>query len=245
MAEDGRRVNLDEVRRDLVRKIETAPMELSPSPHFIIDDVYDPDLYRGMLKNWPHIELFQKLSDMGRVSYDVERFAILFNKENFARLPENIGKFWGMIWDWVINHPEIQEAFVRRFEAVSGKSWLGAGAYFGDGLLISDRTTYRINPHTDMPHREVTVLYYMPEDESQIKYGTSFYRPKKAGFECPQGLHHDRDLFDEVVRLEFLPNRMMAFIRTNTSFHGVEPIEDEGVDRHLLIYNLRRVKKAA
>jgi len=245
MATEGRRVSLDELRKELVLKIAAAQVNLDPSPHFIIDSVFDEDMYRAFLKNWPKYEMFKKLSETGRISYDTERFAVLFNKEHFANLPDEIRLFWASIWLHVINHADVQQAFVNRFQAFSGKSWLGEKEYFGDGLLISDRTTYRINPHTDMPHREVTVLYYMPEDKSQIKYGTSFYRPKDPKFECPKGLHHDRALFDEVTRLEFLPNRMMAFIRTNTSFHGVEPIEDEGVDRHLLIYNLRRVKKAA
>ena len=39
--------------------------------------------------------------------------------------------------------------------------------------------------------------------------------------------------------MPFLPNTMFAFVKTDHSFHGVEPIADPGVSRYLLLYDLR------
>jgi hypothetical protein len=39
--------------------------------------------------------------------------------------------------------------------------------------------------------------------------------------------------------MPFLPNTMFAFVKTDHSFHGVEPIADAGVSRYLLLYDLR------
>jgi len=39
--------------------------------------------------------------------------------------------------------------------------------------------------------------------------------------------------------VEVLPNRQLAFPKTERSFHGVEAIERQGVNRPLLINNIR------
>jgi len=39
--------------------------------------------------------------------------------------------------------------------------------------------------------------------------------------------------------MPFLPNTMFAFVKTDHSFHGVEPIVDAGISRYLLLYDLR------
>ena len=69
--------------------------------------------------------------------------------------------------------------------------------------------------------------------------GTSVYRPKDPAFTCWGGKHHAYEPFDKVATVEFLPNRMMAFPKTERSFHGVEPIKRENVNRPLLINNIR------
>jgi hypothetical protein len=108
-----------------------------------------------------------------------------------------------------------------------------------DALLVSDRTDYAIGPHTDAPHRLISFLFYMPDDERFRELGTSLYKHRDPGFWCPGGPHYPFENFNRVGTVEFLPNRLLMFVRTGKSFHGVEPIRRAGVDRRLLINNVR------
>jgi hypothetical protein len=69
--------------------------------------------------------------------------------------------------------------------------------------------------------------------------GTSIYKPRNSEFTCWGGPHHPFDQFERTTTVEFLPNRLLAFPKTDRSFHGVEPIEREQVRRRLLINNVR------
>jgi hypothetical protein len=109
----------------------------------------------------------------------------------------------------------------------------------GDALLVNDQTNYAVGPHTDAPHRLVTFLFYLPKDDSMRDLGTSVYRPKDSNFVCWGGPHHPFEKFEHVRTVEFLPNRLLAFPKTEKSFHGVERIEREGINRPLLINNIR------
>jgi hypothetical protein len=109
----------------------------------------------------------------------------------------------------------------------------------GDALLVNDQTNYAVGPHTDAPHRLVTFLFYLPRDTSMRELCTSVYRAKDPSFTCWGGPHHPFEKFDFVRTVEFLPNRLLAFPKTERSFHGVEKIEREGINRPLLINNIR------
>jgi hypothetical protein len=85
----------------------------------------------------------------------------------------------------------------------------------------------------------VTFLFYLPKDDSMRELGTSIYRPKEADFVCWDGLHYPHEQFELVRTVEFLPNRLLTFPKTERSFHGVEQIRRENVNRPLLINNIR------
>src|SRR2546430_17727172 len=67
---------------------------------------------------------------------------------------------------------------------------------------------------------------------------TTLFR-SKPGFTCQGGPHYRFYGFERVATMPFLPNTMFAFVKTDHSFHGVEPIADPGVSRYLLLYDLR------
>ena len=54
--------------------------------------------------------------------------------------------------------------------------------------------------------------------------GTSLYRPKDPGFSCPNSTHYPFEDFVKVKTAPYLPNSMLAFFRSDRSFHGVEPL---------------------
>jgi hypothetical protein len=64
------------------------------------------------------------------------------------------------------------------------------------------------------------------------------YVPKAADFRCYGGPHHKRAKFDRVWTMPFIPNALFAFVKTDNSFHGVEPVADEDCRRWLLLYDI-------
>jgi len=63
--------------------------------------------------------------------------------------------------------------------------------------------------------------------------------PKDPRFTCPGGPHYDFAQFRRVRTMEYLPNTLFAFMKTPDSFHGVEPITQPGVQRDLLLYDIK------
>ena len=44
--------------------------------------------------------------------------------------------------------------------------------------------------------------------------------------------------FKKVMTMEYRPNSVFAFVKTERAFHGVDKIAEEGVVRDVLLYNL-------
>ncbi|MCR9257288.1 MAG: hypothetical protein NXI16_14475 [Alphaproteobacteria bacterium] len=237
----------DAVKSHMLQKIGDATVETDPFPHVVVDNVFDPDYYQQILENFPETDTYQSLASTGRSGYK-DRHVVLFEEEHLKRLDEKRRAFWNDFWSILTSQDfvngivgKLREPIMRRL-AEDGylEKNKGKGIQMKcDGLLISDRTNYAIGPHTDAPHRVITLLFYAPEDDSNRQYGTSTYRPKDPNFKCKGGPHHKRELFDRVSTADFIPNRLFMFPKTSDSFHGVEPITEEGIDRRLIIYNVR------
>jgi hypothetical protein len=93
--------------------------------------------------------------------------------------------------------------------------------------LCRDFGGYCIGPHTDGRKETQTILFYLPKDGSKSELGTSVYVPKDKTFTCDGSKHHDFDKFDKLFTAEYKPNTCFGFIRSDNSFHGVEPSTSE------------------
>lgn len=217
-----------------------------PFPYLVVDDVFPSDYYAEMLEHFPAPDSLRPIGDTRRVPMDAyrERNVVLFTDEEFSRMGHDQQRFWREFAGWMYSD-QFLNFFVQKFAAhleprldriISADGLLKAR---GDALLVNDQTNYAIGPHTDAPHRLVTFLFYLPKDTTMRELGTSVYRPKDPSFTCWGGPHHAVELFDRVDTIEFLPNRLLSFPKTERSFHGVEQITRANVNRPLLINNIR------
>jgi FkbM family methyltransferase len=227
----------------VLHRSEASRVETTPFPYMVIDNVFPPDYYAEMIRMFPAGNQLTSLNESGRVKPGAyaERSALLFDSSGFAQLTPEQAKFWGEVSGW-LHSRQFVDFFVRKFNRwISAR--LGAQGSVvrskGDTLLVDDATNYAIGPHTDAPHRLVTFLMYLPDDESLSEFGTSLYAPKDPDFRCWQGLHHPFEKFDRISTVAFKPNRLLVFPKTDLSFHGVEPVRKAGVHRRLLINNIR------
>jgi hypothetical protein len=232
------------VESAIIAKIAAAPVQREPFAHCVIDQVFPPDFYESIVDHWPEEESWRPLSESGRVTggrYG-ERMVVLMNATDYARLDGKRRDFWQhAVGDWLLGMP-LRRALLEKFAPELAASGCGAPAEetFGDALIVSDRTHYEIGPHTDNAKRVVSLLFYLPEDATFRRYGTSLYSPRDPAFRCRGGPHHSFDLFTLRKTVEFVPNRLVVFPKSDRCFHGVEKVDLPGIERRLLIYNVRR-----
>jgi FkbM family methyltransferase len=236
------------VLQHILEKVTTTPVTTEPYPYVVIDDIFPTDYYQKIIELLPHADQMIPLGDTGRVtpgSYE-QRLVTLFTEEHFSRMNSEQQAFWRDMASWLYSE-KFLSAIVDKF-----KPWCsnllsrkqdqkGSIDVRSDALIVNDQTRYEIGPHTDAPHRLISFLFYLPQDDSQKHLGTSIYTHKDPSFTCPGGPHYKFEYFNKLKTVEFLPNRLLMFVRTNKSFHGVEEVQDENVSRRLLINNVRMV----
>jgi hypothetical protein len=230
----------------VIYQVANAPIRKYPYPHIYVESVFPQDFYAALRRNWPSGEHLVSLESTGRVTkgHYSERFIMPLQKAEVDKLPEGAREFWANLSDWLLTD-RFLHAMVDKFdEHVRERFGRGAAdlGYTCESLVVRDHTNYNLGPHTDTPHRVLSLLFYCPDDASMKHLGTSIYTPIDPDFRCPGGPHHPHSLFKKVATMEYRPNTLFAFLKTDNSFHGVEPIGDAGVLRDLLLYDVR-VKK--
>jgi hypothetical protein len=101
---------------------------------------------------------------------------------------------------------------------------------YGDNIrvqLCKDLPGYSIGPHTDGKEEFSTVLFYLPKYADKQDHGTTVYAPKGKNFTSDGTKHLAREKFDVLFTAQFKPNTAFGFIRSDNSFHGVEPTTKE------------------
>lgn len=200
----------------LLDKVCASELQRDPFDHIFIENVFPEVVYREMIKEIGKNEYIEIEKSRGTTGYP-KRFT-----------SDMKSPFW---------------KFVKK-SLVSGKFRKALCEHFGivddflpvqDVLLIRDEPGYSIPPHTDSLNKIITVLFYLPKDNSLESEGTSIFKPKKEDFVCEKGTHYNFEDFEKVKTMPFKPNSMFAFKRTNNSFHGVESCS--GV-RDVLLYNI-------
>lgn len=224
-------------------QIANAQMRVYPYAHIYVEEVFPPDFYRELRVNWPDASSLVCLGDTGRVSKNSyrERFVMPFTPAEVEKLDAARRPFWQAMAQWMLTE-RFMTAMIDRFET-HVKARFGDEIYkcgFGaDALIVRDHTNFKIGPHTDAPHRLLSMLFYCPDDASHSHLGTSLYVPREAGFTCNGGPHYKHDRFELVRTMEYRPNTLFAFVKNDHSFHGVEPIGDPDVLRDILLYDIR------
>jgi hypothetical protein len=219
-------------------KVSNAPLNYFPYPHLFVEDIFPADFYSELQAMLPAPEDMRPIEEVRPVKGYKERFVLDVGSDQVKSLPEGKQAFWRDVCKWLIGG-RFSSAVVSKFAAELRKRFgTAATELYDEALLVQDITRYSLGPHSDAPRKAITLLFYLPQDESQKHLGTSLYVPKDPSFSCPGGPHYPHDKFDRVWTMPFVPNALFAFAKTDTSFHGVEPIQDENCRRWLLLYDI-------
>jgi hypothetical protein len=212
----------------------------TPYPHLQIDNILPADLYEAMMTNKIDERYLATLKELKRVgSAYPETRRVLSLKPDMPQLPDSYKVFWQELAVWFLT--DFKNIVLGKFDAHIRSRFGTIPMLYPEALYTYDSTTYALGPHTDSTKKVITLLLYLPKDDTLSHLGTSMYEPIDSKFVCEGGPHHKFDKFRLVKTAPFKPNTLFGFFKTNNSFHGVEPIK-ESIRRDLLIYDIQTVK---
>ena len=231
------------VEEHVIYKVANVAVREYPYPHIYVEDIFPVDFYSALRANWPTAAHLVSLEATGRVSRGAyaERFIMPLTAGRIEALPEATRAFWSEFAGWFLDSrflSAVVSKFASHVDSRFGEH-PGSVTFSPEVLVVRDHTNYQIGPHTDAPHRLLSLLFYCPDDDALKHLGTSIYTPVDPEFRCSGGPHYPHDRFRKVATMEYRPNTLFAFFKTDNSFHGVEPIRDAEVLRDLMLYDIR------
>jgi len=172
------------------------------------------------------------------------RSKFLLDDEHLACVPVEVAGFWTALFQQVLTKEFADAVFTRHAGEIGtrlsreGKSW--PATIRTEMMLVRDTTSSEgVKIHTSNPNNLVTFLFYLPPDDRYVDCGTTLYLPKERGFRCWGGPHHDFSRFDKVWTAPFRANALLMFVKSDDSFHGVEPLP-AGIRRDVLLFYIGR-----
>ena len=225
--------------RSAIYKVRNQETRVYPFEHAYIRSIFSDDLYSKIIQNLPSESEMRPIEEVRPVKGYKERFVLNINDTISEALSYEKAAFW-MDLSANLRSGEFATAMLDLFKNQMEQRFKGKNKVelYDEILLVNDRTNYSLGPHTDTPRKVVTALFYLPEDNSHLSLGTSIYQPKDPGFVCPGGPHHTFDKFRRIHTVDYAPNSMFTFFKTNNSFHGVERVTEEQPNRWLMLYDI-------
>lgn len=206
----------EDVLGHLAYKIANAVVNPFPMPHIYVENVFPQWFYNQLVHALPIAADYKGVDGKykGRIFHDGD-------------LPI-LEPLRSRNWTDIAAFP---------FKSHIAKKW-GASLKAGTDLrLVLDGENYSIGPHTDAQFKVLSFLFYLPNITTTEDLGTSIYLPKDQNFRCEGGPHYPHEGFVEIYRAPFRQNSLLAFFKTDFSFHGVEPITIP-CRRDVLLWNL-------
>jgi hypothetical protein len=220
-----------------VDSIRAAAVFDKPYPHMTFEKFFAPDVYRKLIGRWPDLDCYVDLNGARtRKQYT------LWDRRVEAGDPERT-TMWRTVSD-ALSAPEIQAALRERLR--QGLEMRAKGSDEGwpvpmypQPVLYADFDGYAIKPHPDTRRKVLTMMIYMPEDDSQRALGTTVYKISPMGVFAwkSYGLVKEKTA-------PFLPNTGFAFVvihpRHNllhTSWHGRDTIAVDNAKPRMTILN--------
>ena len=218
-----------------------------------IKNIFPISYYKELIENLPNISEYTAINKTGAVSsdYSSERFVFDLTNENIDKLEINkrdtfkklVGVFTNPKFFNVISS-EFKDTIndrIKNFSEYEKKNFgVNNFQFSGHMSLVKDFKKYKLGVHTDTSKKFLTFLFYIPENNDLEELGTALYeKDEKADidFGIENNKHIDEKYFKLIKKIPFLPNTLLVFPRTNNTYHGVQKINIEGVERNLIQLN--------
>lgn len=222
-------MNTDEnglVLNHFVERLRSTSVEVEPFPHYYLEGVFPDDYYAELLRNLPPTDVYENLYEVTDLKLDHFRHRDQrdMNAGWTERLQPDIRPFWTSFNEWFLG-PDLAKSVLHSFSS-RRRSWPEVSI---ESQFIRHRAGYFLGPHSDLYTKLVVLILYLAPDDSAEHLGTSLYRPKVPTFTCPDSKHYAFEDFIRVKTAPYRPNSLLAFMRSDVSFHGLEPLSQNDV----------------
>ena len=175
---------VSETERHLTSRVTSAPLNADPFPHILVRDAFPGAYYSAMLENLPDPALMRPIGEARHVTGYDERYILGLNDEDLSGLPTRSRDFWRDLASWFVGEKSFTQSVIARFHPQLSARFKGRGTlvFRDEALLVMDTTNYNLGPHSDSPRKVITMIFYLPPDDSRRDLGTSIYVPTEPGF---------------------------------------------------------------
>lgn len=209
----------EDIKQYIVDKVEGSVTNTDPFPFLYIQDFFPTNFYNQLEKTFPSTSQLMDIIDKpykpvtGNVT----------NRSTFSIYNRQIG------YQEIKNYEHKQQCIDFRLlvhtvliPSISNKLQITLPPDWHDDVrFVYDTGGYHKYPHTDHPKKIMSILIYM----SYSRCGTVIVKPKQRDFSDSEGDHYPFENFDQIFDPPFIPNALIAFPRTNTSFHCVDNLD--------------------
>lgn len=227
---------------ELLYPLLNAKKRRYPFSHLYIEPFFSSDFYAEIEEKFPSKEAFDIAAKTKNLvaGYSEKRGVLPLTKEKVGTLPEEISSFWEGVRRLLLDG-HFGEAVLAFFhdevrEAIKGAKLIQSAE------LVLDSGGYALDVHTDHPSKLITLIFYLPEDDSLKEAGTALFAPKKELPKQEGYSMYPESLFDHVATMPFVPNSLFGFVRTDSSWHGVREVQKEAIERRSLCYRIVKGK---
>jgi len=218
----------------MIAQINNTRVETDPYPHFYTEPIFPEETYKELMKSLPSSSVFTKTSP----EYDNRFMLSLHNPEEIEQLDMNIRGFW-VDFSKVLLSKKLMNAFIAKFKNhVDERFKEFSPDFFSTVDLVVDKRNYALGPHTDHPDKVISIIFYLPKSADMPGLGTKVYIPDDPNFKDFAGEHFKFEGFKKIKGVDYKPNALFCFFKTDNSFHGVEQVST-AVERCLIMYNIR------
>lgn len=216
-----------------IGRLRGTKVDTDPFAHFYVEKVLPEDYYQQLLKHLPGSDVYENLYEVTDLKLDHfrHRYQRDLNDGWTSALAPQLRSFWNTFNEWFLS-PALAQAVLESFaeplrSRIGGRtSWPEVSV---EAQFIRHRAGYFLGPHSDLYTKLVVILLYLAPDARAERLGTSLYRPKVEGFSCPDSKHYPFEDFIRVKTAPYKPNSLLAFVRSDISFHGLEPLTEQDV----------------
>jgi hypothetical protein len=150
-----------------------------PYPHLLFKKFFPGDVYRELIGHWPDIDRYVDLNG----ARTRKQFTLHDRSVNAGDAERTA--LWRAVSD-AVSAPEIESAMRERLRRGleirskgSGEGW--PVPMYPQPVLYADFEGYAIKPHADTRRKVITMMIYMPDDDSQPELGTAVYKISPKG----------------------------------------------------------------
>lgn len=227
----------------ILKALDRSVVQPSPFAHFSVDQVFPPEIYRGLVARLPPPGAY--VADPGKYRQAdgaPSRYRFPLSDQSLAGLTAEDRMLWTAVRDALSSRLLRDKVFDMLATALGRRFWrtrtgLRRILAVPRPCLVRDLGGYQIDPHPDSRSKIVTMQFYLPEGPSQADMGTSIYRLRPRNL--PR-LLLARSPLEKCGQFAFKPNSGYGFAVGWRSWHGRERIpEASGIRNSLLLFYYR------